>query len=100
MASATSVLSSGDTLDILRPYLPDASVDLVSLEPPFNSTATTTSASATSSARPALSSCATLVFEASSRVDHLGHLHDTVELEAGAGVRLNDGLEVWGLEYR
>ena len=34
---ATNVPSNGDNLDILRPYLPDASVDLVDLDPPFNS---------------------------------------------------------------
>ena len=34
---ATNVLSYRDNLDILRRYLPDASVDLVSLDPPFNS---------------------------------------------------------------
>ena len=34
---ATNVLSYGDNLDSLRRYLPDASVDLVSLDPPFNS---------------------------------------------------------------
>ncbi|MEX0629476.1 MAG: hypothetical protein WEE67_03450 [Chloroflexota bacterium] len=34
---ATNVLSSGDNLDILRHYLPDASVDLVDLDPPFTS---------------------------------------------------------------
>ena len=34
---ATNVLSYGDNLDILRRYLPDASVDLVYLDPPFNS---------------------------------------------------------------
>ena len=33
----TNVLSYGDNLDILRRYLPAASVDLVSLDPPFNS---------------------------------------------------------------
>ena len=33
----TNVLSYGDNLDILRRYLPDASVVLVSLDPPFNS---------------------------------------------------------------
>ena len=33
---ATNVLSYGDNLDILRRYLPDASVDLISLDPPFN----------------------------------------------------------------
>ena len=45
---ATNVLSYGDNLDILRRYLPDAVVDLVDLDPPFNSIATTTSSSATS----------------------------------------------------
>ena len=34
---ATNALSYGDNLDILRRYLPDATVDLVSLHPPFNS---------------------------------------------------------------
>ena len=34
---ATNVLSYGDNLDILRRYLPEAAVDLVSLDPPFNS---------------------------------------------------------------
>jgi len=34
---ATNVLSSGDNLDILHRYLPDAAVDLVYLDPPFNS---------------------------------------------------------------
>ena len=34
---ATSVLYYGDNLDILRRSLPDASVDLVYLDPPFNS---------------------------------------------------------------
>jgi len=33
---ATNVLSYGDNLDLLRRYLPDASVDLISLDPPFN----------------------------------------------------------------
>ena len=33
----TSVLYYGDDLDILRRYLPDASVDQVSRDPPFNS---------------------------------------------------------------
>lgn len=33
----TDVLYYGDNLDILRRYLPDASVDLVYLDPPFNS---------------------------------------------------------------
>jgi site-specific DNA-methyltransferase (adenine-specific) len=32
----TNVLYYGDNLDILRRYLPDASVDLVYLDPPFN----------------------------------------------------------------
>jgi len=35
---ATNVLYYGDNLDILRRYLPDASVDLIYLDPPFNST--------------------------------------------------------------
>ena len=34
---ATNVLYSGDNLDILRRYPPDAGVDLVYLDPPFNS---------------------------------------------------------------
>jgi site-specific DNA-methyltransferase (adenine-specific) len=34
---ATSVLYYGDNLDILRRYLPVASVDLIYLDPPFNS---------------------------------------------------------------
>jgi site-specific DNA-methyltransferase (adenine-specific) len=34
---ATNVLYYGDNLDILRCYLPAATVDLVSLDPPFNS---------------------------------------------------------------
>jgi len=34
---ATNVLCYGDNLDILRRYLPDASVDLIYLDPPFNS---------------------------------------------------------------
>ena len=34
---ATNVLYYGANLDILRRYLPDASVDLVYLDPPFNS---------------------------------------------------------------
>jgi len=33
----TNMLYYGDNLDILRRYLPDASVDLVYLDPPFNS---------------------------------------------------------------
>jgi hypothetical protein len=33
----TNVLYYGDNLDILRRYLPAAAVDLVSLDPPFNS---------------------------------------------------------------
>ena len=32
-----NVLYDGDNLDILRRYIPDASVDLVYLDPPFNS---------------------------------------------------------------
>ena len=34
---ATNVLYYGDNLDSLRRYLPDAAVDLVYLDPPFNS---------------------------------------------------------------
>jgi len=34
---ATNVLYYGDNLDIVRRYLPDASVDLIYLDPPFNS---------------------------------------------------------------
>lgn len=34
---ATNVLYYGGNPDILRRYLPDASVDLTSLDPPFNS---------------------------------------------------------------
>jgi site-specific DNA-methyltransferase (adenine-specific) len=34
---ATNVLYYGDNLDILRRYLPDTSVDLIYLDPPFNS---------------------------------------------------------------
>ena len=33
----TDILYYGDNLEILRRYIPDASVDLISLEPPFNS---------------------------------------------------------------
>ena len=33
----TNVLYYGDNLDILRRYVPDASVDLIYLDPPFNS---------------------------------------------------------------
>ena len=36
-ALATNVLYYADNLDILRRYLPDAAVDLVYLDPPFNS---------------------------------------------------------------
>ena len=32
----TNVLYYGDNLAILRQYLPDASLDLISLDPPFN----------------------------------------------------------------
>ena len=34
---ATNVLHYGDNLDILRRYLPETCVDLVYLDPPFNS---------------------------------------------------------------
>ncbi len=33
----TNVLYYGDNLDILRRYIPDASGDLIYLDPPFNS---------------------------------------------------------------
>lgn len=33
----TNVLYYGDNLDVLRKYIPDASVDLIYLDPPFNS---------------------------------------------------------------
>lgn len=33
----TNVLYYGDNLDILRRYIPDASIDLIYLDPPFNS---------------------------------------------------------------
>lgn len=33
----TNVLYYGDNLEILRRYLPDASVDLIYFDPPFNS---------------------------------------------------------------
>jgi site-specific DNA-methyltransferase (adenine-specific) len=35
---ATNVLYDGNNLDIPRRYLPETCVDLVSLDPPFNST--------------------------------------------------------------
>ena len=35
----TNVLYYGDNLDILRRYIPDESVDLIYLDPPFNSNA-------------------------------------------------------------
>jgi site-specific DNA-methyltransferase (adenine-specific) len=34
---ATNVFHYGDNLEILRRYLPDASVDLIYLDPPINS---------------------------------------------------------------
>ena len=37
---ATNTLYYGDNLDILREYVADGSVDLVYLDPPFNSNAT------------------------------------------------------------
>ena len=37
MVVQTNVLYYGDNLDILRRYIPDESVDLVYLDPPFNS---------------------------------------------------------------
>jgi site-specific DNA-methyltransferase (adenine-specific) len=35
-----NILYYGDNLDVLRQHIPDASVDLVYLDPPFNSNAT------------------------------------------------------------
>jgi len=35
----TNVLYYGDNLEILRKYLPDESIDLIYLDPPFNSNA-------------------------------------------------------------
>lgn len=40
LAVKTNVLYYGDNLDILRNHIPDESVDLVYLDPPFNSKAT------------------------------------------------------------
>lgn len=37
MRVQTNALYYGDNLDILRRYVPDASVDLIYLDPPFNS---------------------------------------------------------------
>jgi site-specific DNA-methyltransferase (adenine-specific) len=34
---ATNILKDGDDLDILHRHLPDAAVDLVYFDPPFNS---------------------------------------------------------------
>ena len=39
-ASTINRLYFGDNLDILRQYVPDESVDLIYLDPPFNSNAT------------------------------------------------------------
>ena len=36
----TNVLYYGDNLEILRKYIPDDSIDLIYLDPPFNSKAT------------------------------------------------------------
>ena len=36
----TNVLYYGDNLEILRKYIPDNSIDLIYLDPPFNSKAT------------------------------------------------------------
>lgn len=36
----TNVLYYGDNLEILRKHIPDESVDLIYLDPPFNSNAT------------------------------------------------------------
>jgi site-specific DNA-methyltransferase (adenine-specific) len=40
MELKTNVLYYGDNLDILRKYIPDESIDLIYLDPPFNSQAT------------------------------------------------------------
>jgi DNA modification methylase len=40
MEIETNVLYYGDNLEILRKYIPDSSVDLIYLDPPFNSSAT------------------------------------------------------------
>jgi len=40
VTDAPNILYYGDNLDILRRYVPDESVDLVYLDPPFNSNAT------------------------------------------------------------
>lgn len=40
MEPETNVLYYGDNLEILRKYIPDNSVDLIYLDPPFNSKAT------------------------------------------------------------
>ncbi len=37
---ATNVIYCGDNLDMLRRYLPNASVDLIYLDPPFNANPT------------------------------------------------------------
>jgi len=37
MELKTNVLYYGDNLDILRKYIPDESIDLIYLDPPFNS---------------------------------------------------------------
>ena len=39
MGYPTNTLYYGDNLDILRRYIPDESVDLIYLDPPFNSNA-------------------------------------------------------------
>ena len=36
----TNVLYYGDNLEILRKYIPDNSIDLIYLDPPFNSKVT------------------------------------------------------------
>src|SRR3989304_3842970 len=37
MALETNVLYYGDNLDVLRKHIPDESIDLIYLDPPFNS---------------------------------------------------------------
>ncbi len=54
---ATNVLYYGDNLDILRHYLPDDAVDLVYLDPPFNSNRYYNVPSATSRATTPTPSC-------------------------------------------
>jgi DNA modification methylase len=45
MGEATNTLHYGDNLDIRKRYIDDGSVDLIYLDPPFNSNADPTSSS-------------------------------------------------------